>query len=413
MAEAVAGAVVAEQIVSTGVEVGAAAAVARPTQPLKATLQKIATIAAQDTSLALARSHHTLTVIGKRAHLLGGKNPDGQLCAADVHSLSLSPEDPGPPYACYPSLPAEDGSAGETLAPSPRWGHAAARRDRFLVVHGGANAGGRSIAEDACLWLWDTETYGWTQIKPSSKDGPQAVHGHYIFVDERADVLYLHGGTNASGATWKFDFKASSWSILPPSPEQPAAAAFVDGVLYSIGMETGVHGYVHFMRIEEADKEAPWTNIYFPINPIAPGPTARPGGVLLPMGTGFGRKYLVYLPGRHKDATTQVPAAEAAREPAHSDIWTLQIFPEPYSAANLKDVVRDNLPGSFDSGLFDWAEVEVVPAEEETACQGKAHPGPRGFFGADAFPAETSAVLWGGLNEKGETESDGWVLRFK
>lgn len=41
MAEAVAGAIVAEQIVSTGIEAGAVAAVARPTLPLKATLSPI------------------------------------------------------------------------------------------------------------------------------------------------------------------------------------------------------------------------------------------------------------------------------------------------------------------------------------------------------------------------------------
>lgn len=43
MAEAVTGAIIAEQIVSTGVEATAGVAIARPTLPLKATLSQIAT----------------------------------------------------------------------------------------------------------------------------------------------------------------------------------------------------------------------------------------------------------------------------------------------------------------------------------------------------------------------------------
>lgn len=50
MAEVVAGAVVAEQVVSTGLEAGAAVAVARPTQPLKVTLSQIATTSENDAS---------------------------------------------------------------------------------------------------------------------------------------------------------------------------------------------------------------------------------------------------------------------------------------------------------------------------------------------------------------------------
>lgn len=50
MAEIAAGALVAEQVVSTGLEVGAAASIARPTLPLKATLDQIASSQAEDSS---------------------------------------------------------------------------------------------------------------------------------------------------------------------------------------------------------------------------------------------------------------------------------------------------------------------------------------------------------------------------
>lgn len=50
MAEIAAGALVAEQVVSTGLEAAAAVSIAKPTQPLQATLSQIATTPASDSS---------------------------------------------------------------------------------------------------------------------------------------------------------------------------------------------------------------------------------------------------------------------------------------------------------------------------------------------------------------------------
>ena len=50
MAEVAAGALAVEQVVSTGIQAGAAVAVARPAQPFKASLNRIATSPAEDTS---------------------------------------------------------------------------------------------------------------------------------------------------------------------------------------------------------------------------------------------------------------------------------------------------------------------------------------------------------------------------
>lgn len=50
MAEVVAGAVVAEQVAATGIEAGAALAVAQPTLPLRATFHQIASAQEQDES---------------------------------------------------------------------------------------------------------------------------------------------------------------------------------------------------------------------------------------------------------------------------------------------------------------------------------------------------------------------------
>ncbi|KAJ4132426.1 hypothetical protein NW754_015242 [Fusarium falciforme] len=87
MAEVAAGAIVAEQIISTG----------------------IATTPAEDESLALARSHHTVTVINNRAYIFGGNKEDGQLCSNEVHAVSLPGEQQGNgEYACYPAVGEED-----------------------------------------------------------------------------------------------------------------------------------------------------------------------------------------------------------------------------------------------------------------------------------------------------------------
>lgn len=50
MAEIAAGALAVEQVVSTGIQAGAAVAVAKPAQPFKASLNQIATSPAEDTS---------------------------------------------------------------------------------------------------------------------------------------------------------------------------------------------------------------------------------------------------------------------------------------------------------------------------------------------------------------------------
>jgi hypothetical protein len=52
MAEVAAGALAVEQVVSTGLQVGAAATVARPTQPITAVLSQIASTPKDDTSYA-------------------------------------------------------------------------------------------------------------------------------------------------------------------------------------------------------------------------------------------------------------------------------------------------------------------------------------------------------------------------
>jgi hypothetical protein len=162
---------------------------------------------------------------------------------------------------------------------------------------------------------------------------------------------------------------------------------------------------VHYLDMRSSTEERAkpgalvWQSVSFPANPVAPGPRPRAGGALVPLTTGHGREYLVYMLGCSEHDGQY-----------HSDIWTLQLPAHRHSAAAAKDKVKEKLPGTG-SGEFRWAEAQLVPVEQMTE-EGKAHPGPRGSFGADACLAGQGVVLWGGVNGKGETEGDGWLLRL-
>jgi hypothetical protein len=102
--------------------------------------------------------------------------------------------------------------------------------------------------------------------------------------------------------------------------------------------------------------------------------------------------------------------SEGEEQEYYSDIWTLELPAQRHSAAAAKDKVKQKLPG-MESGEFQWAEAQLVPIEQITE-EGKVHPGPRGAFGADGCLDGQGIVLWGGVNGKGETEGDGWLLRL-
>ncbi|KAF3770598.1 hypothetical protein M406DRAFT_271856 [Cryphonectria parasitica EP155] len=420
MAELAAGALVAEQVVSTGLEVGAAASLARSTQPLRATLSQITTSPPSDSLQALARSHHTVTVIGDKAYIFGGEHAGGKLCSADVHVSSIpSATTPTAAYNCYQALPVKDATTGELQVPSPRKNHAACVRGKYLLVHGGSDESGAPIDEDACIWTWDSETLRWAKIHAATQIGKTLTprEGHAIFVDEKQDILVLHGGRTASGQTgetWLYDFDAVAWTQLPSSPAPFAGVStFVDGTLYGISTDSELGGIIHVLRLgsnatERAKPDAlKWDKVDFPTNPLAPGPKSRTGASLLPVSTGYGRHYLLYLLGRkggQDDGGEQQPLFRP-------DVWSLQVPSRGFSAAAVKDAIRDKLPGSVESGTYSWAEVEIVPTEQ-LEHEGKVHPGPRGFFGASPCADGKAVVFWGGLNAKEEQEADGWILRI-
>lgn len=333
-----------------------------------------------------------------------------------MHAITLSSDNNKSPseYACYPALAMKDASTRETVAPAPRSEHAACARGSHVVIHGGRDAKGHPI-DDSCIWLWDSNALSWSRIRAPSQIGKALAprFGHRIFLDEAQDVLVLHGGWTAPGQpesteTWIYTFDTLAWTELPAAPAAAAASAFVDNVLYTISKGTHTPGAVQYLDIKSkaTDREKPdameWKTVEFPANPLVPGPQPRVGGALVPVTTGLGRQYLIYLLGSHAGDDNQT------RE-FYSDIWSLQLPSREYSAAAIKDAIRDKLP-RVESGELSWAEVEILP-ETEVKTEGKAHPGPRGFFGADAL-GDNGVVFWGGLDGSGN-EGDGWLLQIK
>lgn len=315
-------------------------------------------------------------------------------------------------------------------APTPRMDHAACAFGKSLIIHGG-RTNGKHVEDGNCLWIWDTEMSQWSRRVGDMQLGKSMAprYGHHMFVDEAQKFIVLHGGhtfpnarASEDGAvlsdpklpteteTWLYDLNSHSWTSLPGSPAPAAAAAYTDTTLYTVDRaESSLSASISYLKLlpSATEREKPgalaWKTITFPTNPLVPGPRPREGAALVPLSIGHGRQYLVYMFG----CNGEHPEKEGGGE-FYSDIWTLQLPSHGLTAAKAKDKIREKLPG-VDSGEFTWAEAELV-AMEQAVPEGKVHPGPRGSFGADACLGGKGVVLWGGVNAKGETEGDGWVL---
>ncbi|THW80930.1 galactose oxidase [Aureobasidium pullulans] len=433
MAEIAAGAVVAEQVVSTTLEGSAIAgyAVAKPTVPLKATFSQIATADKDDAALALARSHHTVSIANDKACIFGGQTTDGKLASNDIHTVTLplkQTHETDIAYACYPAVPRDEGAA----VPSARTRHAACVQGHELAVFGGCDEKHAPVDQDSSLWIWNIESSKWHQVS-SEGPKPRPRFDHKLF--HYGGHILLHGGRSSVETelndTWFFDMIAHTWTQLPDSPKHSESVAFADGTLYMI-TNSPAEGITHVYRLEIGDSvPAPgsahglqWQRITNSAEvPSSAGPGARTGGSLIPVTTGYGRLYLVYFFGSrevHVDAESpgkSVESSEAPR-PFESDLWTYQLPSKStkptswtdFKPAAIKDTIRDKL--GYKSGGYEWAEIEVQ-ATEQSGHEGKVHPGPRGFFAADVASDGRSVVMWGGDNARGEKEADGWLIRFE
>lgn len=378
----------------------------------------------------MARSCHTVTVIGNKAYIFGGETTAGIPASTDIHVITL--EHSGKPEMDYSLVPALSTFDGGKI-PAARSKHAACAFRGNISVYGGCDERGELIDEKSAVWLFSPERKSWdmlASVNEHAAPGPR--HNAQLFANDTHVLLF--GGVDGSGDNasdlWQFDIASRTWAQLPTAPIAASNAALMNGELWLISGSDPLSSQIHHLNISSSQKEMSWESFTFPTNPLAPGPRARREGALLPISTGYGRNYLVYLLGacNYEPATSTTEPEDLAHSreiTQFSDTWVLQIpssdleakpalsLKEAIKPAKIKDAIRSAI--GAETGHLTWSEAVVqVPADKELEDEnGKLHPGPRAFFGADVMETGNSVVFWGGMDAKGERIGDGWVAKFE
>ncbi|CAJ2504755.1 Uu.00g121490.m01.CDS01 [Anthostomella pinea] len=421
MAEVAAGLVVAEEIVSTSLQAGAATyAVAKPTMPLKATFSQIGSTDDDASRSSLARSHHTVTIVDKKAYIFGGQTSPDTLATNNIHAVAL-PIKGAAATTEYQVLPAIAAEKDTGAVPEARSKHAACALGTRVAVYGGCDEAGKVIDEGSKVWLYDTEKLAWESLKADSHPErvPSARAQASLLAHDGNLVLY--GGVDSNGSAltdvWHFDCLTKVWNQLPHAPAATTSAAIAQDTLYLVAGTDNLSSEVHHLDIKLFAEQPPtWGSTSFPTNPLAPGPKARDNGGVVPVSTGFGRNYLLYFFGDRQGDAANGDLLQ------WSDLWTFQLpssQPEMKASWNMAEAIKpakikDQIRTAFgaDTGGSSWAEVEVQVPGDLQASEGKAHPGPRGSFGYDVTADGKSVVLWGGINAEGKPAGDGWIIEL-
>ena len=138
-------------------------------------------------------------------------------------------------------------------------------------------------------------------------------------------------------------------------------------------------------------------------------PMPRHNASYLPITTGAGRFYNIYLFGQDGPNNANVL----------NDIWSYQVTPETGSLASVKDALR-NMVGKG-TGDGEWARCEVVQSSMKDGPVADGMPAIDGDgagltgFGADVWTDAGGGVLviWGGRRGDGVVVEDGWVVTFE
>ena len=402
-----------------------------------------------DGEVPSARAGHTVVGVGQQLYLFGGKGEDGEIIEEkgriwvfDTETLHWSYRDP----------------ASDTPYPVGRFQHGCVSSEHPLPTES-PDAPAATYKES----IQNTLAKVPTLLGKSTT--PKEPHGTVIL----CSGLSSSSSTEALKDAWSFNVATRVWTELPSLPSSASISsapsiALTHNRLYAITSSSEVGSEMLYFPLprptfydkkvsaaeadpnanlqpmfggpekSEAEKKGEWTSLPFPSNPLAPGPRPRLGAGLIPVTTGNGREYLLYLLGQ-RPASSASPSKEkfetASEEPLYwSDTWSYQTPAQSATASGIKDATRTSL--GIATGEGTWAEVTVVADVEETVEAGqdrgteakddakmqagegggKSHPGPRGWFGAAAMEG-TSVVLWGGKNAKGEVEGEGWLVRIK
>lgn len=347
-----------------------------------------------------------------------------------MHAITVDEFDkPGVDYSMIPALATVEG--GET--PTARAKHAACAFHENIVIYGGCDEKDNLVDEKSSIWLFNPERKAWDSLVPSSAEAlPGPCRDAKLFAADKCVILF--GGIVGSGSQttdiWQFDIASRVWSRLPTAPVATSNAALTNGQLWLISGSDHMSSELHHISLFAPAEERAWESFTFPTNPLAPGPRARHEGALIPVTTGWGRNYLVYLLGARHAPSSAISANSPADlsaskdENKWSDTWVLQIpssdleakpswtLKEAIKPAKIKDAIRSAV--GADTGHLSWSEAVVQLPEGQSLedADKEAHPGSRASFGADIMSNGHSVVLWGGLDEDGKAVGDGWIVKF-
>lgn len=330
------------------------------------------------------------------------------LAGNEVHIFDLSKGDSNATYD-YKCIPARtEGGA----APSKRFAHAATVVKGSIYVFGGCSETD-ILPERDCFWRFDSETLRWSNLAHQEGSiSPEPRYFHSAVSNDKTIVIC--GGVSVSSSissndVWAFDINEQKWKNLlsfgayENSP--PPSMTLTDDTLYVIDHTLKLETVIHTLALHTA--EATWQSITIPAQVANPLP--RQGAGLIPVSTGMGRQYLLYMLGEKVEMGHPQSESKLEENEFWSGLWSYQIDSMKGSLARAKDVTKEKL--GMDSERATWAEVEIKPSSEE-GKQGKSHPGPRGQFAIDRLDQKT-VVLWGGVNPKGDVEGDGWIIALE
>lgn len=467
----VTGLIAAEQVVSTTVEAGGIAAIglAQSTQPLSATFTRVSSEAFLPRS-----NHTLTVISGQAYIFGGESEPGklaGDEVHIVSLPLKKAGNEGKPDYKVVPSLgEGEDGKVPGARAGHT----ACAIGERIYVYGGYGDdkeliqEKGRVWVFDSTTLGWshiDNTTEAPTPLGrylhggvasehpiPNNNASNKASYGEQITSavtklpsligkgstpQEPHGSLVICGGLAKCGEalndTWIFNIVSKTWSQLPSTPSTspwPPSLALTHNRVYLISSSSDLGSEIHYIPFTKetysdargegelglTNTQGIWSTLPFPTNPLTPGPRPRKGAGLIPVTTGNGREYLLYFLGEKASALTSTPSEEPASEKGKadpvfwSDIYSYQVPAVPMTAAGIKDATRSTM--GIATGEDTWAEVKIVTVTEGET-EGKSHPGPRGWFASAPVGREIEGggvLVWGGVNGKGETEGDGWII---